>query len=653
MSCQPSTLKNETENIVIGSKENARNSFVGDLGDINIWTFALEEALSWTQCKLMMNGDYLNWSNADVTLFDTQANFESKETLCKNFHPYTIELGAIPYDVADLICRQLGTQLHLAFANMEFDGTIWTGYTNRREEAKFVNSAGESINGSFWDANDQKQDVSQNCLVFNRNTMKMFSADCDYSYKAVCWFKKPPTLKLRGFDRQTILVDDTYYYNYEKELYEGVDRSVIKYIEKQWIIYDRIENKTIIHTYEGALGKQRWYESYWPNTDMELSLDVCNETEFNCNDAICIDINKRCDKTIDCEDQSDEEDCSFIKFPSSYNKNKIPLPIPDSSKRQKYFVLEIVNFSLHIAEIEDSRSIISVQFGIYTKWRDSSLRFQNLKKYSSNSLTKMEYDDLWTPRFVGYKVTMDGLIEEFGSKNVILVPKGESTPSGTHEQHNSLIFEGEDVDIISRNWYTTNIICTFDKLSNFPFDTNTCKFSLYLAGSESAWGYATEYMLKKSFLATVTPRQLELYEVRDVRTEIRNGTARMDVLIVLGRNFLGIFLQYCLPNMLLSVIVYSSNLYYKDMIEIAISMNVTILLAMSGLFIAVYQSLPKTASVKIMDLYQIKCLMIAILITLMQTIHLYLRKRMFIVQDAKKMWKEKNKRGACIFYTIR
>ena len=127
----------------------------------------------------------------------------------------------------------------------------------------------------------------------------------------------------------------------------------------------------------------------------------------------------------------------------------------------------------------------------------------------------------------------------------------------------------------------------------------------------------------------------------------------MDVLIVLGRNFLGIFLQYCLPNMLLSVIVYSSNLYYKDMIEIAISMNVTILLAMSGLFIAVYQSLPKTASVKIMDLYQIKCLMIAILITLMQTIHLYLRKRMFIVQDAKKMWKEKNKRGACIFNTIR
>ena len=45
MSCQPSTLKNGTENIVIGSKEIARNSFIGDLGDINIWTFALEEAL--------------------------------------------------------------------------------------------------------------------------------------------------------------------------------------------------------------------------------------------------------------------------------------------------------------------------------------------------------------------------------------------------------------------------------------------------------------------------------------------------------------------------------------------------------------------------------------------------------------------------------
>ena len=41
-------------------------------------------------------------------------------------------------------------------------------------------------------------------------------------------------------------------------------------------------------------------------------------------------------------------------------------------------------------------------------------------------------------------------------------------------------------------------------------------------------------------------------------------------------------MQNALPNMLLSIVVFSTNTYYRDSFEAGIAVNVTCLLAMSG-----------------------------------------------------------------------
>ena len=42
---------------------------------------------------------------------------------------------------------------------------------------------------------------------------------------------------------------------------------------------------------------------------------MCTEDEFMCHDRTCIDITERCDFANDCEDGSDEDNCSkFIYF---------------------------------------------------------------------------------------------------------------------------------------------------------------------------------------------------------------------------------------------------------------------------------------------------------------------------------------------------
>ena len=57
----------------------------------------------------------------------------------------------------------------------------------------------------------------------------------------------------------------------------------------------------------------------------EISVSRCEfGIEFTCNSGHCIDINKRCNNINDCDDNSDEDKCSLITIPKSYNKIKPP-----------------------------------------------------------------------------------------------------------------------------------------------------------------------------------------------------------------------------------------------------------------------------------------------------------------------------------------
>lgn len=43
----------------------------------------------------------------------------------------------------------------------------------------------------------------------------------------------------------------------------------------------------------------------------------CSDNEFRCQDGLCIPNNRRCDRRRDCQDGSDEIDCSmkfFLRF---------------------------------------------------------------------------------------------------------------------------------------------------------------------------------------------------------------------------------------------------------------------------------------------------------------------------------------------------
>ena len=73
----------------------------------------------------------------------------------------------------------------------------------------------------------------------------------------------------------------------------------------------------------------------------------------------------------------------------------------------------------------------------------------------------------------------------------------------------------------------------------------------------------------------------------------------------LGRRLLGTILTVYVPTILLNVIGHTTN-YFKDFFfEAIVTVNLTCMLVLVTLFISVSDSLPKTAYIKMMDLWLI------------------------------------------------
>ncbi len=94
----------------------------------------------------------------------------------------------------------------------------------------------------------------------------------------------------------------------------GYSNSLIKYVgNEMWQLSLYNNNVTFgtVMSVDYPLGKRQWtihnskcFDSQV--TEVTLSLNACNDSEFNCDDGQCISMQKRCDSRIDCSDKTGE-----------------------------------------------------------------------------------------------------------------------------------------------------------------------------------------------------------------------------------------------------------------------------------------------------------------------------------------------------------
>ena len=624
--------KNMRSNMTVRKKTRAKY-FTGYITDVQIWNYPLNQAdsLTWSSCKSTMGGNVFNWLDYS-SLMSSEVSYAQ---LCPATQQKIIIISEkLSHDKMSSYCNGIGGWMYRSgsafdperenilskfqkYPKCHDESYTWTQFT-RNNNNILVNEFGEEIDSESWELFEPNGGFNEDCGVLSLDTNQYSDKACSLQLCGICLLNAHTTYNVRG-DTSPFLFDSMFYlsdtYRNEKLILEGLAFSTLYFENLSWVIsyQEGFPPYWILEKSYSPFGKHVWKLN--ENFSVHISIDSCNNKEYNCDDGSCVDIEKRCNGKFDCADSSDEARCTTIFHPTSYDKS-----IPPTEEDGTPLILDLKELSLGINNIEDTKSLINMQFTLITKWRDSRLTFLNIKPKTNFSISSKEFESIWSPKFALRKTTEENLIENPSFRNIIVTTNDNGMSSGIRTVDHAKTFQGSVVDIILRQLYNVKIICKFDELPFYPFDENECKFDLFLSSSEQGWDFKDSNMkFEKSFHLNPTPYDVPPYEVKENEATIKE-TGILTVSLSLKRKFTGVFFQQILPIYLLTWIVYTSCFYYTQMFEAAISVNVTCLLTISGMVNSQYQYLPVTTSLKVIDILNIKSIVLTSLVILMQTL---------------------------------
>ena len=197
------------------------------------------------------------------------------------------------------------------------------------------------------------------------------------------------------------------------------------------------------------MGKQEFiFESDEKCTDSKdfskrILLTTCPEEDFTCGDGLCVSMAKRCDKIIDCiNDSADEEDCNMVQFDQTYKKEFAPVKVDEEGK----IVKTVVNVSvdlLTILKVSEVESLFSCQLRLFLSWTDQRLQFNNLKMESTlNSMSSEEKAAIWTPRIIFKNTELRDGVKNDEKSSVTIDRHGDFEVAKDDTLDNTIIFKG-------------------------------------------------------------------------------------------------------------------------------------------------------------------------------------------------------------------
>ena len=393
------------------------------------------------------------------------------------------------------------------------------------------------------------------------------------------------------------------------------------YDSRRWVIIDTTNPKTKGISYSLfqtlALGNYEWNIEndngcQEGKVAMSLSLTACKTHEYTCNDGLCLPLDKRCDGISNCKDSSDELQCSIVVKDNSYNK--FLSPPPDNSEKV------VVNVSITVFALSNFDPITAsfeADLTVSLTWFDMRLTFGNLRNSSSNNaLSPSEKQNIWFPVsiFENTKDKLEVLVDEKAMLIVRRKGKGRKTDSTSTE--NKLLYRGLENPITYRRFYNEIFKCDYN-IQWYPFDTQRCTINLVPSSS-----LVNFIVLEPDKFAYKGPLMLKTYEVisiRMIKGKTSLGEKVLEVEILIGRRLLSIILIAIIPTVLLNIIGHMSNFFKKFFFEAIISLNVTVMLVLTTMFISISNNLPKTAYIKMIDVWLIFNLMKPFVDILVQT----------------------------------
>ena len=367
--------------------------------------------------------------------------------------------------------------------------TLESGWARYNEQHELV----QHNSYSNWTGSNWEHSVQGMCVRMRKDGS--WNAERKKNCKhlrlcTICSLTKTPIFSLKGLCEKGTQFQWHYYPNinssYQIDRYDGYKRfQMISVQDNSWRGIINGGDRIILNGSNDLVGRNEWewLEKSCTRASAMRNLTFSNceiGKQFTCNSGGCIAIRKRCNNVQECNDGSDEEECTTIDIPQSYDK----LEPPELGKKEPLPVhIDIVIENIN--QIESKHMMIDISMKITMSWKDCRLKFRNLPK-TRDKLIKSEISKkLWLPS--DHLMHMNAIIGQTKEDPYIeLAVRANSSPlpSDIYLHREELIYSGAHTSMNITKRVRIKTTCNFQFIK-FPFDKQECQFIMYLSGSDS------------------------------------------------------------------------------------------------------------------------------------------------------------------------
>jgi len=227
-----------------------------------------------------------------------------------------------------------------------------------------------------------------------------------------------------------------------------------------------------------------------------------------------------------------------------------------------------------------------------------------------------ELDKIWIPQII-FANTESNIVTTLDEKSIgKVIRNGTFKRSLLEEDENIYKFRGDQNPIVVSRVYETDWICKYD-LRWYPFDTQWCTMEFKTTEDLGIFVNLTGVSHVIS-----GPTELIQYFIRGSKLFMRKANGGLYSVVFelsLGRRLTAVSLTAFLPTILLNVIGHATN-YFKDFFfEAVVTVNLTVMLVLTTMFISISSSLPVTSYVKMIDVWLLFNLMVPFVEVLLHT----------------------------------
>ena len=254
--------------------------------------------------------------------------------------------------------------------------------------------------------------------------------------------------------------------------------------------------------------------------------------------------------------------------------------------------------------MDEINSAYEAQFTLVMSWYDKRLIFNNLSNITAkNSLSKKEREELWVPKvvFENTKEKIQTVMDDITTTNVKSFNITSFLIADKTVYEAVKQYSGQENLVIMSKFYNIRFHCEF-QMQWYPFDLQVCQA---IFGSQK--DQLKFIHLESENIEYIGSTDLTQYYLRgkNQKTETVRGHQTVVVELMFGRRLLSLILTVFTPTVLLNLIGHSANFFKPFFFEAVISLNVTVMLVLTTMFISVSNNLPKTAYIKMIDVWLI------------------------------------------------